>query len=279
MFHVKKMSLEDIEFAVNITDSMNWNLVEEDFKFMMRLEPEGCFVLLFDSERIGVAMAVSFGGVGWLGNVIVSQSHRKQGAGSLLVRHCVKYLSSKNVETVGLYSYVDKVPFYRRLGFEYDSEFAVLKGEGFSSQPKADVMEATRKDLKKIIDYDHSCFGASRRKLLEPIVFNPHNLCYMSIEDRKLSGYAIAKVYEETAEIGPLMCQKGRPDIATDLLKATLNRLRGFEVSMCAPKKESTILNMLMEARFRENFRVARMFFGLPVVKDCIYIAESLERG
>jgi hypothetical protein len=101
----------------------------------------------------------------------------------------------------------------------------------------------------------------------------------MSIEDRKLSGYAIAKVYEETAEIGPLMCQKGRPDIATDLLKATLNRLRGFEVSMCAPKKESTILNMLMEARFRENFRVARMFFGLPVVKDCIYIAESLERG
>jgi GNAT superfamily N-acetyltransferase len=279
MFHVKNMSLEDLEFAVRITDSMSWNLVEEDFKFMMHLEPDGCFVLLSDSERVGIATTISFNKVGWLGNIIVSESHRKLGAGSLLVRHCVKYLASKNVETVGLYSYIDKVPFYRRLGFEYNSEFTVLKGKGFSSPPKAGLREATKENIQEVIDYDQSCFGASRRKLLEPILLDPHNLCYMSIEDGRISGYAAAKVYEEMAEIGPLVCRQERHNIAIDLLKATLNRLRGFEVSMCVPKKENTILNMLKRAKFSENFRVAKMFFGPPIVKDCIYMAESLERG
>ena len=273
------MSLEDLEFAVRITDTMGWNLVKEDFKFMMHLEPDGCFVLLSDSERIGVATTTSFGKIGWVGNVIVSKNHRRQGAGSFLVKHCVKYLTSKNVETVGLYAYIDKIPFYKRLGFEYNTEFTVVKGKGFSSSIKADLKKVTKENMHKVVDYDYSCFGASRRKMLEPILLNPNNLCYMAIEDGQISGYLTAKVYEEMAEIGPSVCSQGRGNIAIDLLRAVLNKLEGFEVSMCIPKKEHAILNMLMEARFRENFRVARMFFGPPIVKDCIYMAESLERG
>jgi GNAT superfamily N-acetyltransferase len=279
MFHIKKMSLDDLGFAVRITDLMSWNLVEEDFKFMMHLEPDGCFVLLSNSERIGIATTVSFGEVGWVGNVIVSENRRKQGAGSLLVRHCVKYLANKNVKTIGLYSYIDKAPFYRRLGFKYDSEFSVLKGKSFSSPSRAGVREATKEDMQEVIDYDQTCFGASRRKLLEPILLNPHNLCYVSTEDDQILGYIVAKVYDEMAEIGPSVCRQGRNGIAINLLKAVLNRLQGFEVSMCVPKKESAILNMLKGASFSENFHVARMFFGRPVVKDCIYMAESLERG
>jgi GNAT superfamily N-acetyltransferase len=279
MFHVKNMSLEDLEFAVCITDTMGWNLVEEDFKFMMYLEPNGCFVLLSNSEKIGVATTISFGNIGWIGNVIVSEDYRGRGAGSFLVKHCVKYLTSKNVETVGLYAYIDKISFYKRLGFEYNTEFIFLKGKGFSSPLKAGLKEATKEDIQEVIDYDHSCFGALRRKLLEPIFLEPNNLCYMSIEDGQILGYVAAKVYEGMAEIGPLVCQKERSDIAVNLLKAILDRLNGFEVSMCVPRKENAIINMLMEAGFREDFSVARMFFGLPFGKDCIYIAESLERG
>jgi N-acetylglutamate synthase-like GNAT family acetyltransferase len=279
MFHVKNMSLEDLEFAVRITDTMGWNLVKNDFKFIMHLEPDGCLVLLSDSEKIGIATTISFGKIGWVGNVIVSENHRRQGAGSFLVKHCVKYLKTKNVETVGLYAYIDKIPFYERLGFEYNTEFTFLKGKGFSSPLRAGLKEITKEDINEVIDHDHSCFGALRRKLLEPIFLDPKNLCYMSIEDGRILGYAAAKVYQEMAEIGPLVCRKGRSDIAVNLLRAILDRLNGFEVSMCVPRKEHAILNILMEAKFRENFRVARMFFGLPIVKDCIYIAESLERG
>jgi len=48
---------------------------------------------------------------------------------------------------------------------------------------------------------------------------------------------------------------------------------------LCMPRKESSIINVLIESGFAEDFRVARMFFKPQTVKDCVYVAESLERG
>jgi predicted N-acetyltransferase YhbS len=279
MFKIKKMTPDNFEFAVNITDTMNWKMAEEDFEFMLKLEPQGCFVLLDDSEKIGIATTISFGKVGWFGNLIVAETHRNKGAGSQLVKHAIKYLTNKKAETIGLYAYLDKIPFYRKLGFEYDSEFIVLRGRGFSSLTMTNLREAQRGETQDIINFDKTCFGASRKKLLEPILLDPNNSCYMATEDGQMLGYAAAKPYEDAAELGPLVCKQGRSDIAINLLKVNLNRLEGCDAYTCVPKKESAILNMLMKHGFKENFRVARMFFKPRMIKDCIYVAESLERG
>jgi len=280
MLQVRNMSAEDFEFAIKITDQMGWGLTEADFEFMMELEPEGCFVLLHDSERVGIATAVSFDKVGWFGNLIVSAGKRKRGGGSLLVEHALKYLAGKNVKTVGLYAYIDKIPFYARLGFEYNSEFTVLKGKGFSSPVLAtNVREAKKQDIQEVIEFDQTCFGAPRKKLLEPVLFEPNNSCYISFENSQFSGFVVTKVFHGMAELGPLVSKAGRSDIAISLLNVALNRLNGLEVSMCIPTKEASILSMLMKSGFTESFRVARMFYGPSVIRDCIYAAESLERG
>lgn len=273
------MSTEDLPFAVRITNEKDWGLTEEDFKFMMELEPEGCFVLFQDSQRIGIATNVSFGKIAWFGNLIVSEKYRNAGAGSMLVKHSLEYLAHKNVETLGLYAYIDKIPFYRKLGFEYDSGFTILKGKGFSSKPETNLRQAGKRDMPKIINCDGDCFGASRKKLLEPILADSDNLCYVADEDGQILGYAVAKVFRGMAELGPLMCQQGCADVAMNLLKATLNGLKGLEVSVCVPEKESPILKTLKESGFEESFRVARMFHGPPIVDRCICLAESLERG
>jgi hypothetical protein len=75
-----------------------------------------------------------------------------------------------------------------------------------------------------------------------------------------------------------VVCEPERSDIAISLLKTTLGRLKGLEVSMCVPKKEAAIFKM-RNASFKESFTVARMFFGLPTTDKCIYMPESLERG
>jgi GNAT superfamily N-acetyltransferase len=279
MFHVKNMSVEDLSFAVDIANQMNWDMAESDFEFMMKLEPEGCFVLFDDSERIGIATTVSFGKIGWFGNLVVSENHRKKGAGSLLVKRSIDYLASKSLETIGLYAYLDKIPFYTRLGFKYDSEFIVLKGKAFSSTVSAELIEPARENLQRIVDYDESCFGASRKKSLKPILLDPDNMGFVSIENGRMLGYALAKVYDGTAELGPLVCQQGRVDIAINLLRTIIDRLRRRNVSLCVSKKEVPILTVLMKAGFSESFRLARMFLGSPLVKDCVYAAESLERG
>lgn len=279
MFHVREMTEEDFQYAVELTDTKGWNLIEDDFKFMLNLEPEGCFVLLDDSEKIGIITSISLGRIGWFGNLIVDEKHQRKGAGSLLVRHVIDYLTSRNVEVVGLYSYVDAVPFYEKLGFKYNSGFIVLEGKAPASPIKSTIRKAKAEDLQKIIEFDSSCLNASRRKLLENIFHNSNNLCYLSIENGQVLGYIMAKVYEGMAEVGPLMCNPKRDDIAIDLVKTGLNRLEGFEVSFCVPEKESAIIDFLEKSGISERFHVARMFFKPISLKDCIYIAESLERG
>jgi ribosomal protein S18 acetylase RimI-like enzyme len=279
MFHVEKMKADDFSFAVQLANTMNWNMAVEDFEFMVKLEPEGCFVLFRGSERLGICTSVSFGRVGWFGNLIVKGGYRREGAGSLLVRHVIDYLKNKDVETIGLYAYPHLIKFYESFDFKLDIDFLVLQGKAGFPPTEGAVRKAKKQDVPEVIDFDSQCFGANRKKLLEPILLDSGNLCYIATENSGIAGYVAAKVYGKMAEVGPLVCHANHVKTAVLLLKTILSRLNGLAVSMCIPKKEVALLNMLSKAGFREDFGVARMFLGAAVAKNCIYMAESLERG
>jgi ribosomal protein S18 acetylase RimI-like enzyme len=279
MFHVEKMKVDDFPFAVQLANTMNWNMTTEDFEFMMKLEPQGCLTLFHDKERVGIATTVSFGKVGWFGNFIVKEDVRGEGAGSLLIKNAIDYLKHKGVETIGLYAYPHLVKFYERFGFETDIDFLVLKGKAAFPATKERLRAAKRQDIPELIDLDCRCFGANRKKLLERIFLNKGNICYISTESSEITGYVAAKVYDKMAEVGPLICQANRMEEAGLLLKTVFSRLDGIETFTYIPKKEAELINMLYQAGVKEDFHVVRMFLGPAIAENCIYAAESLERG
>ncbi len=279
MFHVERMEVDDFSFAVQLANSMNWDMTPADFEFMIKLEPDGCFVLFHGQERSGIATSISFGKAGWFGDLVVNEKFRRRGAGNLLTKHAIDYLKNKGVKTIGLYAYPNLVTFYKNLGFEPDIDFIVLKGKVTISSTHDMLKEATKRDVPEIIAFDRQYFGANRQKLLEPILFNQDNLCYVSTANSKITGYVAAKVYGKTAEVGPLICHANWEEGALILLETILSRLNGVEVFMCVPTKEAELLNMLTKAGFKEDFRVVRMFLGSAVAQNCICAAESLERG
>jgi len=280
MFQVKTMSTEDFSFAVELANTMNWNMSAVDFAFNVELEPKGCLVLLDESKRIGIATCISYGKVGWFGNLIVEESYRNQGAGTQLVKHALKYLQSTGVSTVGLYAYRDLVTFYSRLGFKRDIDFSVLKSGAISAPSYVnDATKITHKELPRITQFDSWCFGASRKKILEKIIGKEKNISYLATEENRIIGYITSKVYDETAEIGPLVSQKDHISTAVLLLKIVLSELEGKEGYMYLPKEERKLLEAAAEAGFRKQFNLARMFLGSVTATECVYIAESLERG
>lgn len=280
MLQVKQMSVDDLEFAVEVTRTMDWNLGKDDFLFMMELEPEGCFVLADDGERIGLSTNVSFGPIAWFGNLIVDRSHRGRGGGSMLVRHSLSYLQKKDVLTLGLYAYIDKIPFYERLGFRKDAQYVVLQGIPQSPQAEVGLIRArTSEEFRDVIHFDSECFGASREKSLGPIISDSDNRCYVHRHAGQLDGYVVAKVGAGTAEIGPLICSSERKDLAIDLLKRILGELKGKSVALFVPEKEKQIIAMVESSGFHEKLRLVRMFFGKPLVERCLCLPESLERG
>ncbi|UCH02561.1 MAG: hypothetical protein JSV20_01885, partial [Candidatus Bathyarchaeota archaeon] len=184
-----------------------------------------------------------------------------------------------NIETIGLYAYLQRIPFYERIQFKYFSEFVRMKGTGISVSAKTPIRKASQKDLQDIIDLDQHTFGVSRRSLLDSIFNEKSNLCYVSKDNTRVLGFIMAKVYNEMAEIGPLVCIEGRDYIAINLIKTILRMLRNYEIFLCIPTRESRILKTLKRLGFKEDFRLAKMYHGPSISSNNIYLAESLERG
>jgi predicted N-acetyltransferase YhbS len=279
MFKVKPMRASDFTFATKLANTMGWNMATEDFQFDSNLEPEGCLVAFRGRERVGISTCVSFGKVGWFGNLIVKEECRSQGAGTLLVKQSVRYLQSKGVQTVGIYAYPNLIPFYSRLGFRLDKDFAVFHSESSIPLTSEGLQPAEPSEIEAIEALDTHCFGGDRKRLLESIILDKGNLCYCVREDGEVAGYAAATVYEKMASVGPLICREGKVDVAVRLLKAVLSNLSGKSVYAVLPKNETVLADMLFSAGFREDFSLSRMFLGKVVARNCVYVAESLERG
>lgn len=279
MFHVEKMTSHDSAFAVDLANTMDWNMTDEDFAFSKSLEPDGCFVLMKDLERVGIATCISYGRMGWFGNLVVKEAYRKRGAGSLLVNHAISYLKSKDVSTIGLYAYEHLVPFYNKLGFKRDDNFDFFRAKAVNSSDCDVIMEAFDRNVEEIAAFDAICFGSSRKRVFEQILPRSANPVFVVKEDGKILGYAASKVYENLAEVGPLSCSQDNSEAAFKLLNSVFSRLNGLEAFLCLPSAETTLIDLAAHAGFKKEFSVARMFLGPAVAQHCIYVAESLERG
>jgi GNAT superfamily N-acetyltransferase len=279
MFQVKPMRAGDFQFATELANTMDWNMAIEDFQFMTNLEPEGCFVAFYGGERVGISTSISFGEVGWFGNLIVKEKLRNIGVGSLLVNHAVNYLKSRGVRTIGLYAYPNLTRFYSNLGFRLDEDFSVLHAETLGSLTSEALPSVKKQQTKAIEEFDSRCFGGDRKKLLESIILEEGNLSYFKSEGNQVEGYVAATVYKEMAWVGPLICRESRVDVAVMLLKAVLANLTGKSVYTVLPEKENSLADMFFSAGLKKDFSVSRMFLGQAVAKNCVYVAESLERG
>jgi ribosomal protein S18 acetylase RimI-like enzyme len=270
------MTREDYRFAVQLTDSMNWNMVESDFEFMMELERDGCFVAYDDSDNVGISTTIAYGKIGWIGNVIVSEKRRKKGFGSLLVEHCIKYLMNQGAESIGLYAYTNRIRFYEKLGFKRNLDFIVLEGKVPSVHFKTNTRVVLKSDIPDIVKIDSFCFGSPRKKLIESLLHDSDNLCFVPI-DKGNFGFIITKVFGEYSEIGPMVCFDKK--VASELLMATLNKLVGLNIFLCLPKRELFLIDLLSKFGLNKSFQLSRMFFGDHLSTNCFYLTESLERG
>jgi GNAT superfamily N-acetyltransferase len=281
MFHVRKMSVEDFRFAVQLANTMDWNMAKSDFEFMSRLEPDGCFTLWQTEERVGIATCVSYGTVGWFGNLVVKPEFRRKGAGTFLVKYAVEYLTSRGAEAVGLYAYQHLVGFYGRVGFKSNDEFIVLKGvaDKTQSQQTAGVAEADKVDIPGLTKFDTRCMGWDRGRLFESVLREKGNICYYSAAHSGIEAFVMAKVYDKMAEIGPILYRRNKQHVALKMIKSLLGRLNAVDIYVCLPAKETALLVSFEEAGLRESFRLTRMFLGPVAAQNCVYVPESLERG
>jgi len=268
----------DLAEAVALTDTMDWNLGEEDFRFMNIIEPGGCFVAISGGRVVGLITTASFGHVGWLGNVIVESTRRGKGLGKALVEKALSHLEKKGVTTTGLYAYQNVIHFYEQFGFVGDRDFLwlVCQEAAWKGTPCEPLPPERLKDLLRL---DEDFFGASRRRLLSKVFKASPSLCRGIFRNGRLLTYVMGSK-GESAEVGPWASLPGYDKESLALFRSLADVLNGLKVFIGVPAWRSEIINFLFEIGFKEDFRVARMYRGLPLPeRQGILAIESLERG
>jgi ribosomal protein S18 acetylase RimI-like enzyme len=276
---IRCMTPEDFAFAVELTDSMNWDFTDRDFQFMMELEPEGCFIALEGTEKVGIVTAICYGKLGWIGNLLVKPENRLRGIGSSLLKHAMGYLMKKGAKTIGLYSYAETVPFYEKFGFKRESNFIRFVIQSLRKQMEVNIPRGMNEaDMADAVKLDGACGLYSREKLLRRILTDSRDLCYVARKNGKLIGFIMADWYRR--EIGPWLCCPSYTMEALSLLRAVLKKLSETEAHIGVPEKRKNILAALEGVHLKEEFRVIRMFYGEGLVDNsCLLAMESLERG
>jgi GNAT superfamily N-acetyltransferase len=275
------MRSSDFDFAARLSNMENWDNSTDDFRRILRIQPGGAFVATETKRRVGIVTAISYGRLGWIGNLVVSKGYRKLGIGSWLVKHAILYLRKKGARTIGLFSYKRNLPFYQRLGFKRDASYLRLVGKGgvlTSEGPRS----VDSRNLERVLAFDRKFFRHRRDRLLRELLRRFRDSSFVTMRNGELLGYIVGKNYDTTCEIGPWLCSREDISIATGLLRAVLNTSIGKPIEITVPRRNRQALRLLRNHEFEDQGSVVRMYYGdrTGLVDDrYTYAAESLEKG
>jgi len=205
--------------------------------------------------------SISYGHAGWIGNLIVIPEYRNRGIGKELMVKAMNYLKKKGVKTIKLDAELRAVSLYRRLGFEQQCNSLRFSGMGKKHSPE-DVEAMKHSHLNDVVRLDGYIFGADRRKVLKEIYQKFSQLCFVSYSSQQIVGYIMARERKGSFQIGPWICQPESQKAVEELLKATLDKLRGKKLRIGALELNESSVSMLRKYNFNEVEPSIRMVHG-----------------
>jgi ribosomal protein S18 acetylase RimI-like enzyme len=115
---LRPMTEADLAGADDLRRLAGWNQTPEDWRRLLRLEPEGCFVAVQNGAIVGTVTTTTYGqALAWIGMMLIHPDLRRQGLGTRLMRRSLEYLQSRGVGCIRLDATPAGRPVYEKLGF------------------------------------------------------------------------------------------------------------------------------------------------------------------
>jgi len=259
VIEIKKMEHSDIAFAKYLTDIEQWGHLENDFRRLLHLDPNGCFVAWQDDNRVGTVTTVSYGDYAFLGNIIVKEEHRGGIVGPRLMQHAIGYLDEKGIKTIELDGVFSAIAMYRYIGFRDKYRSLRLFREpdrGFD----AEYGTSCAASIDDLISFDHKQTGIERGGMLHNLLqeFPNHTFC---VKEDRLQAYAIVRERAtRTLAIGPLVAEG--PNVCDILLSAILATFKNEYMTIGVPEINSAAIEIMLHKGFKRSPPSMRMYRG-----------------
>ena len=225
---VRLLGEVDIAAAVRLKELARWNQTVDDWRRLLRLEPNGCFCATVGGRVVGTTTTTTYGrDLAWIGMVLVDPDYRRLGIATRMLHAALDYLREAVVATVKLDATPDGRPVYEKLGFKMES--LIERWEGIAGVQAVGCSTLDASAIREVLTLDRRAFGADRSKLIEMLV---EDACVAPLAstapDGRLTGHGLARRGTAAAYVGPVVTTISEG--ATALLDGLLSQLTGQRV-------------------------------------------------
>jgi ribosomal protein S18 acetylase RimI-like enzyme len=258
----------DIASIYELCKIEHWNYSLKMIERLIAYEPNGCFVAEVKGGFAGQVFSIDYGTVGWIGVLIVNESHRRKGIGSLLMKQAMRHLLNSDTETIRLEAVPEIAHLYHKLGFV--DEFYSLRFLGDSRRKKLPVRVSIRRmsedEIFRIAGFDKKYFGGDRTRVLRRLYQDSPELCFFSQKASKINGYIISYEMENGYRIGPWVCNPRSMNaqlVAQSLLLTCMNNIENnTKLYVGVPEVSNIAISLLHYLDFKMVSKSIHMYFG-----------------
>lgn len=261
MVNFRVMKKSDLGFFMQLMDMVGWGMILSDYDRILRFSPKGCFLAMQDGRELGMVVAVNYGEIAWIGNLVVLPETRGMGIGAGLMQHAIDYLVSTGTKAIRLDGVPLAIPLYHRLGFK--DEYWSLRYTGVAKRHSETTCQPMRREnLDRVAALDLKVFRAPRRHILEYFYGLYPELCFTAWDGDQLIGYIMAKKGKDNVKIGPWIAEPGYSVEAEQLLYSVMNQRVSEKLWIGVPELNKSSVNILERNGFTALPSSLRMCYG-----------------
>jgi GNAT superfamily N-acetyltransferase len=216
---LREAAPSDIPTIAALRESTGWAAHEWALRAVIGEAQARCVVVTDDDRRLaGIGSGIAYPPIGFVGNMIVADQHRRRGVGTAILDDIARWLTGAGCTRLELNATDDGQHLYARHGFASRGTSAVarvLRSTPLTDDPGIRTRPATPADLELLASYDRPRFGGDRRSVLGLLLRDPSCRAAIAVRDGSPVGYTVARVDEP--RLGPVVADE--PRIAASLLR------------------------------------------------------------
>lgn len=214
---------DDLPAIGALRESAGWPAHAWALEIVMR-PPARCLVITADGRDglAAVGSGIAYGALGFIGNMVVEESHRRRGLGSAMLEAVSRFLLAAGCTRLELYATADGRPLYARNGFHPAGPRAMsrLPRSAALGETGHAVREAGPDALPSLAAYDAPRFGGDRTALLALMLADQQRPLLVAGADAEILGYAWLR--PDGDRLGPFLAED--PTVAAALVRAAFER-------------------------------------------------------
>lgn len=195
-----------------LSTEIGWNQTEADWSYMLANGP-GIGMTDANGKLVASAIALPYGGFGWVCMVLVAPDWRRQGLATDLMNGVIALLQADGV-IPGLDATPAGREVYRRIGFQdvYGLERLIAEHADIDAAAPAgtDIRPLSENDMDAVAAFDAPIFAGDRAALLRHLRSREPDRAFGAWQDGKLCGYALARDGRTWTQAGPVIAENAQ---------------------------------------------------------------------